>query len=143
MTRRRFALLAILAPWGGAATTAEADGPEPRPNIIVILADDLGWADIGYHDSDVRTPVLDRLAAEGVRLERHYVYPTCSPTRVALLSGRFPSRFGVLSPLGFANRHTFYIGADGRILAIDRDVKPETSAQDMAAKLKELGVAER
>ena len=51
--------------------------------------------------------------------------------------------FGVLSPLGFANRHTFYIGADGRILAIDRDVKPETSAQDMAAKLKELGVAER
>jgi peroxiredoxin Q/BCP len=51
--------------------------------------------------------------------------------------------FGVLNPLGFANRHTFYVGADGRILAIDRDVKPETSAQDMAAKLKELGVAER
>jgi peroxiredoxin Q/BCP len=51
--------------------------------------------------------------------------------------------FGVLSPLGFAHRHTFYIGPDGRILAIDRDVHPETSAQDMAAKLKELGVAER
>jgi arylsulfatase A-like enzyme len=72
----------------------------PRPNIIFILADDLGWADIGYHDSDIRTPHLDRLAGDGVRLNRHYVYPTCSPTRVALLSGRFPSRFGVLSPLG-------------------------------------------
>jgi arylsulfatase A-like enzyme len=71
-----------------------------RPNIIFILADDLGWGDIGYHGSEVQTPHLDRLAAEGVRLNRHYVYPTCSPTRVALLSGRFPSRFGVLGPLG-------------------------------------------
>jgi arylsulfatase A-like enzyme len=71
-----------------------------RPNIVFILADDLGWADIGYHGSQIRTPHLDRLAAEGLRLNRHYVYPTCSPTRVALLSGRFPSRFGVLGPLG-------------------------------------------
>lgn len=68
--------------------------------MIFIMADDLGWADVGYHESDIRTPHLDRLAAEGVQLNRHYVYPTCSPTRVALLSGRFPSRFGVLSPLG-------------------------------------------
>ncbi len=70
-----------------------------RPNIILILADDLGWADIGYHDSDIDTPNLDRLASEGTRLNRHYVYPTCSPTRVALLSGQYPSRFGVLAPL--------------------------------------------
>jgi peroxiredoxin Q/BCP len=49
--------------------------------------------------------------------------------------------FGVLSPQGYAERHTFYIGADGRILAIDREVRPETSAQDMATKLGELGVA--
>lgn len=51
--------------------------------------------------------------------------------------------YGVLNPLGYANRHTYYIGSDGRILAIDRNVKPETSAQDMAAKLGELGVAKR
>jgi arylsulfatase A-like enzyme len=81
-------------PFAGAA---EPDAR--RPNIIFILADDLGWADIGYHDSDVQTPHLDRLAAGGTRLNRHYVYPTCSPSRVALLSGRFPSRFGVLAPL--------------------------------------------
>jgi len=71
-----------------------------RPNIIVILADDQGWNDIGYHNPNIQTPNLDRLAAEGVRLDQHYVYATCSPTRVALLSGRYPSRFGVLAPLG-------------------------------------------
>ena len=51
--------------------------------------------------------------------------------------------YGVLSGMGFASRHTFYIGPDGRILAIDRDVKPATSAEDMAATLGELGVARR
>lgn len=81
-------------------TAASAAEDARRPNILFILADDLGWADIGYHDSDIRTPHLDRLAGEGLRLNQHYVYPTCSPTRVALLSGRFPSRFGVLGPLG-------------------------------------------
>lgn len=90
-------LLACLFPFLRAASAAE---DARRPNIIFILADDLGWGDIGYHDSDIRTPHLDRLAAEGVRMNRHYVYATCSPTRVALLSGRFPSRFGVLAPLG-------------------------------------------
>src|SRR3990172_6203585 len=57
-------------------------GGAPRlPNVVVLIADDLGWHDIGYHDSEIRTPHLDKLAAEGARLERHYVYPTCSPTR--------------------------------------------------------------
>ena len=51
--------------------------------------------------------------------------------------------YGVLNMMGFASRHTFYIGADGRILYIDRDVRPATSAQDMAAKLEELGVPRR
>jgi len=88
-------LLILLA--GRAALAAEADG---GPNFLFILADDLGWADIGYHDSDTLTPNIDRLAAHGVRLEQHYVWPTCSPTRVALLTGREPSRFGVLTPLG-------------------------------------------
>lgn len=53
------------------------------------------------------------------------------------------SAYGVLSPAGYANRHTYYIGKDGRILAIDRNVRPETSAEDMAATLGELGVARR
>ncbi len=94
-------LAAVLLAWIAPSSTHAAQPPDARPpNIVFILADDLGWADIGYHQSDIRTPNLDRLAAAGVRLNRHYVYPTCSPTRVALLSGRFPSRFGVLAPLG-------------------------------------------
>src|SRR5690606_28593133 len=79
--------------------TATGVAAQKPPNILFILADDLGWADVGYHGSRIQTPTLDRLVAEGVRLHRHYVLPTCSPTRVALLTGRFPSRFGVLAPL--------------------------------------------
>ncbi len=59
-----------------------------RPHIVFVLADDLGWYDVGFHGSDVRTPTLDRLASEGVLLERHYVLPACSPSRSALLTGR-------------------------------------------------------
>ncbi|MFH1716654.1 MAG: sulfatase-like hydrolase/transferase, partial [Planctomycetota bacterium] len=69
-----------------------------RPNIVFILADDLGWADVGYHGSQIRTPNIDRLAAQGVRFRQHYVMATCTPTRVGLMTGRYPSRYGVLSP---------------------------------------------
>jgi len=69
-----------------------------RPNILFIIADDLGWADIGYHGSEIQTPNLDRLAKQSVRFERHYVMPTCTPTRVGLMTGRYPSRYGVVSP---------------------------------------------
>lgn len=65
-----------------------------QPNIIFILADDLGWQDVGYHDADIATPNIDWLARNGIRLEQHYVQPMCTPTRVALLTGRYPSRFG-------------------------------------------------
>jgi arylsulfatase A-like enzyme len=67
----------------------------PRPNILVFLADDLGYGDVGYHGSSYKMPHIDRLAAEGVRLEQHYVHPMCSPTRAALMTGRYASRFGV------------------------------------------------
>ncbi len=65
------------------------------PNFVIILADDMGYGDPGYHGGRAKTPNLDRLAAEGVKLEAHYVHPMCSPTRTALLSGRYASRFGV------------------------------------------------
>jgi arylsulfatase A-like enzyme len=65
------------------------------PNVIVMLADDLGWADVGYHGSDIQTPSIDRLALEGMRLERFYVNPICTPTRAALLTGRDALRMGV------------------------------------------------
>ena len=73
--------------------TAAADPPN-RPNILLIVADDLGWSDVGWHGGFGKTPHLDRLVREGVELDRHYVQPVCTPTRVALLTGRAPGRFG-------------------------------------------------
>jgi arylsulfatase A-like enzyme len=88
--------LASLVPPAEARQAREAT----RPNIVLIVADDLGWNDVGFHGSEIATPNLDRLATSGVRLDGHYVFPVCSPTRTALLTGRNPSRFGILSAIG-------------------------------------------
>jgi arylsulfatase A-like enzyme len=80
------------------------------PNILFIVSDDQGWRDIGYRNPAITTPHLDRLAAGGVRLEHHYVFPTCSPTRCALLCGRNPARFGILGPI--VGRSTLKMPAD-------------------------------
>ena len=66
-----------------------------KPNIVYILADDLGWKDVGFHGSDIKTPNLDKLAANGARLEQFYVQPMCTPTRAALMTGRYPIRYGL------------------------------------------------
>ena len=66
----------------------------PPPNILFILADDLGWGDLSCHDAPIRTPNIDRLMADGIELGQHYVTPMCTPTRTALLTGRHPGRFG-------------------------------------------------
>ena len=66
-------------------TTAQA---ADRPNIVFILADDLGNADLGYRGSDIKTPNIDKLAAEGVRCESFYGMPVCTPSRASLMTGR-------------------------------------------------------
>lgn len=75
--------------------SAAAQVKQKKPNIIIILADDLGWGDVGYHGSTIRTPNIDRLAKEGLELHRFYVAAVCSPTRAGLLTGRYPDRFGL------------------------------------------------
>ena len=67
--------------------------------MLLIVADDLGWRDVGYHGSEVATPHIDRLARDGVELDRFYVQPTCSPTRAALMTGQSSLRLGVLRPI--------------------------------------------
>ena len=57
-----------------------------QPHILFILADDLGYHDVGYHGSEVLTPTIDKLARDGVKLEQYYVQPTCTPTRVQLMT---------------------------------------------------------
>ena len=70
-----------------------------QPNVVILLADDLGWNDVGYHNSSVRTPNIDRLAKQGIELDRFYVDPTCSPTRASLMTGLFSTRHGVNVPI--------------------------------------------
>jgi arylsulfatase A-like enzyme len=90
---RHFLAALLLAPLA-ALPAAEPKPAGEKPNIILILADDLGTGHVGWQNPKVKTPHLDRLAKAGVQLNRHYVAPVCSPTRVALLTGRYWSRFG-------------------------------------------------
>ena len=90
MTRRLIPLLVAFA-W-----LAGGDAFADRPNVIVIVADDLGWSDVGFHGGPIDTPSLDRLAGEGMELRRFYTTPICSPTRAALMTGRDPIRLGVV-----------------------------------------------
>ena len=78
-----------------AAMIKDRPAGSPPPNVVILLADDLGWADVGYHGSDIQTPNIDRLAKEGMRLERFYATPFCTPTRAALMTARDPIKLGV------------------------------------------------
>ena len=86
-------LIALVA----AACGRAADAPAPRPNVVLILADDLGWADLGCYGSKYhKTPHLDKLAAAGTRFTNAYAAcPVCSPTRAALMTGKYPARLNL------------------------------------------------
>jgi arylsulfatase B len=86
MDRREFLSL----PFASSALAAPK-----RPNVVILLADDLGSADLGCDGGEIETPNLDKLAGQGVRFERFCSFPVCSPTRSALLTGRSPMRLGI------------------------------------------------
>ena len=67
------------------------------PNILLMLADDLGWYDVGFHNPKIQTPHIDKLAKDGVILDNYYVQPVCTPTRGALMTGRYPIHTGMES----------------------------------------------
>src|SRR2546425_9921869 len=85
--------LSALAVFGAAAPARAA---ENKPNIVHIVADDLGWKDVGFNGStDIKTPNIDALAAGGAKFTQFYVQPMCTPTRAALMTGRYPFRYGL------------------------------------------------
>ncbi len=98
-TRRRFALCTVWLVGAIAAAYAPAVADQP-PNIILCMGDDHGWDETAYNGHPhLRTPVLDEMAARGLRLDRFYsAAPVCSPTRGSVLTGRHPNRYGTFAP---------------------------------------------
>ena len=92
----------------------QASKTTDKPNVIFILVDDLGFGDVGYNGSEIATPNLDKMAQSGTVLARNYVYPICSPTRAALMTGRSPLEFGIDAPI--SNEHS---------LPLDTKIMPE------------------
>lgn len=92
------AFVAAALGWGNGGLTTSAAEPV-RPNVILCMADDQGWGDVGYNGHPhLKTPVLDEMAASGLRFDRFYAAaPVCSPTRGSVLTGRHPNRFGCFS----------------------------------------------
>ena len=102
-TRREFlregtaASAGLLLPAGARAKAQETqpEGRGKRPNIILILADDMGFSDIGCYGSEIATPNLDKLAAGGLRFTQFYNSPRCCPSRAALLTGLYSQQAGM------------------------------------------------
>jgi arylsulfatase len=105
--------------------------PEPRPNVVLIFADDLGYGDLGCFGSpNLKTPHLDRMAAEGRRFTSFYAaQAVCSASRAALLTGCYPNRIGIAGALGPQARHGIN-EAETTIAEIlkARDMPPQRSA---------------
>ena len=102
--------VAFLFGAGGVAQAADT-----KPNIVIILADDLGNADLGYRGSDIKTPNIDKLASDGVRLESFYGMPVCTPSRAELMTGRYAMRYGLETLVIFPS-HTYGLPTDERTL---------------------------
>ena len=93
MSRTAFNILALTLTLGCSAVGA---APAAKPNVIHIVADDLGWKDVGFNGcTDIKTPNIDALASGGAKFSQFYVQPMCTPTRACLMTGRYPFRYGL------------------------------------------------
>ena len=105
--------------WLGASASAQqgaSSSPLGRPpNIVYIISDDQGWKDVGYHGSDIRTPNIDALAKGGAQLEQFYAQPMCTPTRAALMTGRYPFRYGLQTAV-IPSSHDYGLATDEWLL---------------------------
>ena len=99
----KFYILLLLGIW---LQCNKADSAAAKPNILMIVIDDLGWNDTSYKGSDIPTPTIDKFAREGIRLQQYYVQRVCSPTRSAIMAGRYPYHLGLARTV-ISNGHPF------------------------------------
>src|SRR5947209_13186514 len=95
MSRSKTLLTVVCAAVACDVASARAAEPAARPNVLLILADDLGWSDLGCYGGEINTPHLDALAANGLRFTQFYNCDRCCPTRGSLLTGLFPHQAGM------------------------------------------------
>src|SRR4051794_21053372 len=134
-------LLAVLML--GSFATPDARGDEGRPNVVFVLVDDMGYADVGcYGAKDIRTPNVDRLAREGVRMTDFYANaPVCSPTRCGFITGRWQQREGIEWALGVTTQG---VVREGKAWRPETDYKQfglAASRGSIARLLKDSGYA--
>ena len=110
MRTNRIVFLAISILVVVASTLAQAQAADPRPNILLVMADDMGWTDLGSFGSEIETPNLDALARRGATFTEFHVSVSCSPTRSMLLSG--------------TDNHVAGLGNMGEMLAPEQRGKP-------------------
>ncbi len=109
----RIALLSVLLLLAVAPARAQT---AIKPNVVFIMIDDLGYADLGYEGGMGKTPNIDKLANEGVRLNSYYGQQVCTPGRAAMMTGRYPMRYGLQTLVIFPS-HTYGLATDERTLA--------------------------
>lgn len=134
--RTRLAAAALGVFLAGAVPPAPAAREAERPNIIILLADDLGWGDLGVQGGrDVATPNIDRLAAQGVRLTDYYAsHPVCAPSRASLLTGRYQQRFGFENNPGQTQRTNPEYGIPNSVPTLPELLKARGYATAMFGK---------
>lgn len=116
MNRARLILAIAVSTLLQIIATPPLCGASDKPNVVIILADDLGWGAVGYHSDWAQTPNIDLLAKSGIELDRFYVAPMCTPTRAGLLTGRYPIRFGLARAV-IPPQRNFGLATDERTLA--------------------------
>ncbi len=130
--------LAFAFACGAALAAAAPQTPEPgqprRPNVVLIMADDMGFSDIGCYGSEVRTPTLDRLAAEGVRMTQFYNTSRCCPTRAALLTGLYSHQAGIGLMTGDRGYDAYRGDLNRRCVTIAEALRPAGYKNYMAGK---------
>jgi arylsulfatase A-like enzyme len=136
MTRRRFIQIASAA--AGASLPAAQTGSARKPNIVFLYADDMGYGDLGcFGDAEAKTPHLDRMASDGMRLtDFHVTAPVCCPSRSGFLTGRYPQRNGLFTNIrndmvNYGYRYTMLEYATSPEMTQGLDLREATVAQSL------------